>query len=136
MRQPGVLQLSSTSFEQVLLASDDGGANFTVTPLPAQNGQTVAVTFSDGSHGVLLTNDGHVWRTSDGGATWQGNTLPHFVSSAGRITSYGYSAVDSPDGTNIWVTGDVGYGFVRAGFIEHSADGGATWTVQLLGNGA
>jgi len=57
------------------------------------------------------------------------------VSSAGRITSYGYRAVESPDGTNIWVTGAVFYGFTEAGFIEHSADGGATWTVQLLGSG-
>ena len=57
------------------------------------------------------------------------------MSSAGRITSYGYRAVESPDGTNIWVTGDVLYGFPAAGFIEHSADGGATWTVQLLGSG-
>jgi photosystem II stability/assembly factor-like uncharacterized protein len=135
MRQPGVLQLSSTSFEQVLIASDDGGATFTETPLPAQNGQIAALTFSDGSHGVLLTSDGHVWRTTDGGATWQGNTLPRFVSSAGQITSYGYRAIESPDGTNIWVTGSVMYGFIQAGFIERSADGGATWTVQLLGSG-
>jgi len=135
MRQPGVLTISSTSVEQVLIASDDGGATFSVTPFPVQNGQIVALTFSDSSHGVLLTTDGHVWRTTDGGATWQGNTLPRFVSSAGRITSYGYRAVESPDGTNIWVTGAVFYGFTEAGFIEHSADGGATWTVQLLGSG-
>ena len=107
-------------------------------PLPVQNTtdvQTDAVTFSDGSHGVLLTTDGQVWRTSDAGATWQGGPLPRFVSSAGRITSYGYAAIDSPDGTKIWVTGNVFYGFNLAGFIEYSADGGATWTVQLLGSG-
>jgi hypothetical protein len=57
------------------------------------------------------------------------------VSSAGRINVYGYEAIDSPDGTKIWVTGDVFYGFILNGFIEYSADGGATWTVQLLGNG-
>lgn len=138
MRQPGVLMISSTSVEQVLIASDDGGATFTVTPLPVQNTQnvqTAAVTFSDSSHGVLLTTDGQVWRTSDAGATWQGGPLPRFVSSTGRITSYGYGAIDSPDGTKIWVTGDVFYGFNLAGFIEYSADGGATWTVQLLGSG-
>jgi hypothetical protein len=138
MRQPGTLMISSTSVEQVLIASDDGGATFTFTPLPVQNTQNVqthAVTFSDGSHGVLLTTDGQVWRTSDAGATWQGGPLPRFVSSAGRINVYGYEAIDSPDGTKIWVTGDVFYGFILNGFIEYSADGGATWTVQLLGNG-
>jgi photosystem II stability/assembly factor-like uncharacterized protein len=138
MRQPGTLMISSTSVEQVLIASDDGGATFTVTTLPVQNTinvQTDAVTFSDGAHGVLLTTDGQVWRTSDAGATWQGGPLPRFVSSAGRITSYGYAAIESPDGTKIWVTGDVFYGFNLAGFIEYSADGGATWTVQLLGSG-
>jgi photosystem II stability/assembly factor-like uncharacterized protein len=138
MRQPGTLMIGSTSVEQVLIASDDGGATFTFTPLPVQNTQNVqthAVTFSDGSHGVLLTTDGQVWRTSDAGATWQGGPLPRFVSSAGRINVYGYEAIDSPDGTKIWVTGDVFYGFILNGFIEYSADGGATWTVQLLGNG-
>jgi photosystem II stability/assembly factor-like uncharacterized protein len=138
MRQPGTLMISSTSVEQVLIASDDGGATFTFTPLPVQNTQNVqthAVTFSDGSHGVLLTTDGQVWRTSDAGATWQGGPLPRFVSSAGQINVYGYEAIDSPDGTKIWVTGDVFYGFILNGFIEYSADGGATWTVQLLGNG-
>jgi photosystem II stability/assembly factor-like uncharacterized protein len=138
MRQPGVRLISPTSVEQVLIASDDGGATFTVTTLPVQNTinvQTDAVTFSDGSHGVLLTTDGQAWRTSNAGATWQGGPLPRFVSSAGRITSYGYAAIESPDGTNIWVTGNVFYGFNLAGFIEYSADGGATWKVQLLGSG-
>ena len=136
VRQLGVVKVSSTLFEQVLVSSDDGGSSFSITPLPAQNAQIPEVTFSDSTHGVFVTGDGHVWRTNDGGATWQDNTVPRFASSAGRITSYGYEAVASPDGTNIWVTGGVSYGFPEAGFIEKSSDGGATWTVQLLGSGA
>jgi hypothetical protein len=48
--------------------------------------------------------------------------------------------MSSTDGTNVWVVGSLVFGpnnlsLQTAGFIEHSADGGATWTVQLLGNG-
>ncbi|HEV2415665.1 MAG TPA: fibronectin type III domain-containing protein [Candidatus Dormibacteraeota bacterium] len=136
VRQLAVVNVNPTLFEQVLVSSDDGGASFSITPLPAQNVQIADVTFSDSTHAVFVTSDGHVWRTTDDGATWQGNTLPRFASSAGRITSYQYDAVASPDGTNIWVTGSVFYGFTEAGFIEKSSDGGATWTVQLLGSGA
>lgn len=136
VRQEGVVQVTSTSFEQVLVSSEDGGGSFSITPLPAQNVQIAAVTFSDGAHGVFVTGDGHVFRTTDGGSTWQGSALPRFASTAGHITSYSYQAVASPDGTNIWITGGVSYGLAAGGFIEMSSNGGSTWIVQLLGSGA
>lgn len=139
IRQLGVVKVSSTTFQRVLVSSEDAGASFSVTPLPAlnQGAQAQALEFSDSAHGAFVTSDGHVVRTTDAGATWQDTALPRFASSAGRITSYGYAAIASPDGTHVWVVGSVLYGNVgEGGFIEGSGDAGATWTVQLLGSGA
>ncbi|TMB93957.1 MAG: choice-of-anchor D domain-containing protein [Chloroflexi bacterium] len=99
------------------------------------------LVFTDPTHGILVGSDGSIWRTADEGATWsEVGTMPKFLSSAGKIQSYTYTRMSSPDGTNVWVVGTVVFGpnnlsLQTAGFIEHSADGGATWTVQLLGNG-
>ncbi len=63
------------------------------------------------------------------------------LSSAGKIQTYTYTRMSGTDGTNVWVVGFVllgpsNFSLQTAGFIEHSADGGANWRVQLLGNGS
>jgi len=139
MRTLAVLQ--DTPFERhiYLMSTEDGGGTFSFNLSP-QFGAADLV-FTDPTHGIMVGNDGSVWRTADEGATWsEVGTLPKFLSSAGKVQSYTYTRMTSTDGTNVWVVGTVVFGpnnlsLQTAGFIEHSADGGATWTVQLLGNG-
>jgi photosystem II stability/assembly factor-like uncharacterized protein len=122
-----------------LISTDDGGGTFSFTLSPQVG--AADLVFADPTHGILVGIDGSVWRTADRGATWsEVGTLPMFLSSAGKIQTYTYTRMFSTDGTNVWVVGFVLFGasnfsLQAAGFIEHSADGGATWTVQLLGNG-
>ena len=139
MRTSALLQDTPFVSHLYLMSTDDGGGTFSFNLSP-QIGSADLV-FTDPTHGLLLGNDGSVWRTGDQGATWSDvGTLPKFLSSAGKIQSYTYTRMFSTDGTNVWVVGFVLFGpsnfsLLTAGFIEHSADGGATWTVQLLGNG-
>jgi photosystem II stability/assembly factor-like uncharacterized protein len=139
MRTVALLQDTPFVSHIYLMSTDDGGGTFSFNLSP-QIGAADLV-FTDPTHGILVGNDGSVWRTADEGATWsEVGTLPKFLSSAGKIQSYTYTRMSSTDGTNIWVVGAVLFGpnnfsLQTAGFIEHSADGGATWTVQLLGNG-
>jgi hypothetical protein len=68
----------------------------------------------------------------------QAGTLPKFQSQSGTISEIVYIRIEATDANNIWVVGAGIYfsvPFGSAGFVEHSSDGGATWTVQLLGDG-
>jgi photosystem II stability/assembly factor-like uncharacterized protein len=138
MRTVALLQDTPFVSHNYLMSTNDGGGTFSFNLAPQIS--PADLVFTDPTHGLLLGNDGSVWRTGDEGATWSDvGTLPKFLSSAGKIQTYTYTRM-STDGTNAWVVGFVLFGpsnfsLLTAGFIEHSADGGATWTVQLLGNG-
>jgi photosystem II stability/assembly factor-like uncharacterized protein len=140
MRTVALLQDTPFVRHSYLVSTDDGGGTFSFTLSPQVS--AADMIFTDPTHGILLGSDGSVWRTADDGATWsEAGTLPKFLSSAGKIQTYTYNRMSSPDGTNVWVVGFILFGpsnfsLQTAGFIEHSADGGATWTVQLLGNGS
>ena len=139
MRTLALLQDTPFDKHVYLASTDDGGGTFSFKLMPQLG--AADLVFTDPTHGILVGNDGSVWRTGDEGATWsEMGTLPKFLSSAGKIQSYTYTRMFSTDGTNVWVVGAVVFGpsnfsLLSGGFIEHSADGGATWTVQLLGNG-
>jgi hypothetical protein len=137
LRIPVVNRLSPFSAESDLAVTNDSGASFTLLPLPAFS--IADAQFLDASNGIYVSNDGGVFRTADAGVSWvQVAALPQFQSSAGPIQFITYVRVDAADPNNIWLVGRISYAppkNVQAGFIEHSSDGGATWTVQLLGDG-
>jgi hypothetical protein len=139
MRTLALVQDTPLVSHSYLISTDDGGGTFSFTLSPQVG--AADLVFADPTHGILVGIDGSVWRTADRGATWsEVGTLPMFLSSAGKIQTYTYTRMFSTDGTNVWVVGFVLFGasnfsLQAAGFIEHSADGGVTWTVQLLGNG-
>ncbi len=133
------LQVDPHTANQVLISSDDGGATFNFPVLPGGVfGGAVDIQFRDGAHGVMVGFDGRLWRTDDGGNNWVlAGTLPSVQDPSGSISFIRYSRVEAPDANNIWVVGVVIYGGGNqtAGLVEKSSDGGATWTVQLLGDG-
>jgi hypothetical protein len=139
MRATATLVVNPNNFEQVLISSNDGGATFTFPLLPGPNTPPFDIEFTDAANGVMLATDGTVWRTADGGSSWvQAGTLPKFQSQSGTISEIVYIRIEATDANNIWVVGAGIYfsvPFGSAGFVEHSSDGGATWTVQLLGDG-
>jgi photosystem II stability/assembly factor-like uncharacterized protein len=89
-----------------------------------------SLSFVDAMHGFLGAWDPNhsptIYRTSDGGGTWSGATLPDppgFVTQggvylrAGRVKAFG--------GTLLV---DASWGGQRAEYVFRSADGGASWT--------
>jgi len=58
----------------VLFHSGDGGQNWSkrmlYSPSGVETGAIVSVRFSDALHGVITTDQGSRWNTSDGGVTW------------------------------------------------------------------
>jgi photosystem II stability/assembly factor-like uncharacterized protein len=137
LRIPVVNQTSPFSAESDLAVTNDSGASFTLLPLPAFS--IADAQFSDASNGIYVSYDGGVFRTADAGVSWvQVAALPQFQSSAGPIEFLTYVRVDAADPNNIWLVGRIFYAPPKnagAGFIEHSSDGGATWTFQWLGDG-
>jgi hypothetical protein len=137
LRIPVLVELSPFNVEADLAVTNDSGASFTFLPLPAFS--VADLQFSDASNAIYLSNDGGVFRTADAGASWvQVATLPPFQSSAGPFQFTTYVRVDAADANNIWLVGWISYlppTNAGAGFIEHSSDGGATWTFQWLGDG-
>jgi Photosynthesis system II assembly factor YCF48/Putative zinc-finger len=53
-----------------LFHSSDGGQNWSKQPLAAEAGTIVSIRFSDAVHGIVNTDAGARWSTSDGGVTW------------------------------------------------------------------
>lgn len=92
------------------------------------------LSFIDAAHGFLAAwDDNHrptIYRTSDGGRTWEGATLPDppgfvtqtggFSLRAGLVRAFGTTLLVPAFGTNAQTQQSVGYVF-------QSTDGGATW---------
>ena len=57
-----------------LFHSADGGQTWKAVsleaPSGAETGTITSIRFSDAQHGVVVTDNGKRWSTSDGGATW------------------------------------------------------------------
>ncbi|MBI4079668.1 hypothetical protein HY414_00360 [Candidatus Kaiserbacteria bacterium] len=58
------------------------------------------IHFANAAIGFMVGTNGKVWKTINAGASWSLLTTPASLNTL--------SAVDSPDGTNVWVGGDVG----------------------------
>ena len=142
IRMEGALQIDPNNTIQVLLSSDDGGVTFTTSgQLPGPVGIPHDIQFIDPSNGFMIGSDNELWRTSDAGSTWVLlGTPPPFQIPGAIGVKFTYSHVDAIDPNNIWIVGNVQYFANNAihfpGIVRHSSDGGATWTTQLLGDGA
>ena len=149
----------------------DGGAWWEETHVPVETGNLSDIDFADASTGWTVVDgttgpgNGRVYKTSNGGLTWQnqglldsgrlggvealdastviavGSYFPVIMRSAdggqtwdyrqheffcANACGYAWYGIDSPDGQNVWVTGE-------KGIILHSADRGLTWTTQRTG---
>ncbi len=101
--------------QETVLATTNGGADWNLVVKRAmKDGNELCVR--DARH-IWAANDSHITWTTNGGATWE------------SFTTWDYTMdVVTPDGTNIWAVRNNYDG----GSIYHSADGGTTWTTQLV----
>jgi photosystem II stability/assembly factor-like uncharacterized protein len=108
------------SAQFVLLRTTDGGStwyHFTNEPVgtTGEAGWNNSFSWSDPRHGWFGTNVSRVWRTSDGGATWQN-------AASGASASFAVAFRDS-------MTGVVGH---NDGVVGRSTDGGLSWSTVVL----
>jgi photosystem II stability/assembly factor-like uncharacterized protein len=103
----------------------DGGNTWSPLSVPGESSWWVSAPgFADALNGWLVGQDyaetsGQIMRTSDNGRTWQ-QQAQSAISSAG-ITQV--NAIDAVSTSIAWAVCDGGY-------VLHTADGGATWTVE------
>ncbi|MBI5824858.1 MAG: hypothetical protein HZB18_12580 [Chloroflexi bacterium] len=112
--------------ETEIVSTNDGGVTwYNVTPPSLTDvGQSVFTDFLDESHAWVQTvdpnnypNGGTLYRTSDGGLTWESFATPF---SAGDI--------EFVDANNGWIMADLGVGAgSMAVSVFQTKDGGATW---------
>ena len=113
----------------------DGGAHWTRQTLPAnasllnridfidaQRGWAVGVKFTGNDQYGQPQHAGVVYRTADGGQTWQ-----EFYSPGADIVLNGVEWIDAYHG---WVVGFPTLSSMSGGFTFHTADGGQTWASQ------
>lgn len=125
-----------------IIHTADGGQSWT-QQLVDTTAEFLGVAFADANHGWAVATtpttyddffeeytdwDAALWATSDGGQSWQQQTLPDEASILRDV-----DVVDAQTG---WAVGvkragvDDFSNVEHAGVIYHSADGGATWTEQ------
>ncbi len=117
------------------------------------------VFFTNPSTGIIVSDGGMIFRTTNGGATWIGNFVsPNYASlngirfvdaNTGFIVGYGGTILKTTDGGNSWTPqtsgtnsqlravsfSDANNGTVvgEAGIILRTTNGGTTWTQQSSG---
>jgi photosystem II stability/assembly factor-like uncharacterized protein len=123
----------------ILVITDDGGATFREVTLPAA---AVDLQFRDANNGLMINSNypRTAFVTTDGGQTWAptpGSPPANLRDRYGNLIGAYYRWVDNVDATHFWAAGQVVYGdgSPTGGFILNSSDAGATWVVQLLGDG-
>jgi photosystem II stability/assembly factor-like uncharacterized protein len=79
--------------------------------------QLNSVSFYDTLNGVVVGNYGTIWKTTDGGNTWQ----QQVSNTTQQLNSVYFLSVDE------------GYVAGNSGTILHTTDGGATWTSEISG---
>ncbi len=125
-----------------IVHTTDGGQSWTQQVVDT-TAEFTGVAFADANHGWAVTTtptayddffeeytdwDAAVWYTSDGGQSWQRQTLPDTASILHNV-----EFVDTQNGWAVGVkrAGEDKYGRLEhAGVVYHTADGGETWTEQ------
>ena len=127
---PGIAWIAGA--DSNLLTTDDGGASWRRPLTPPDD--LFCVEFLDpqrgwaGGGGPYGEGEGVVWRTTDGGRSWESASLPSW----GRVRD-----IDFVDATTGWaVTEDWGVdGDYAQGAVLGTRDGGATWELQATAPG-
>ncbi|HKD37536.1 MAG TPA: sialidase family protein [Pirellulales bacterium] len=95
----------------------------------AVSGGGLVITAVDGRQGHGKDEDLHAWRSTDGGATWQGPVTINGETASAREGLHHLAA--SPDGTLYCVWLDLRVKGTRL-YGAYSTDGGTVWTERLL----
>ncbi|HEY1450154.1 MAG TPA: hypothetical protein VGF47_04315 [Solirubrobacteraceae bacterium] len=127
--------VGSTAFaygQRALVRSSNGGASWNAIRLPQTNkkghSSTVirSVSFVSASVGLLLDEQGRLWRTRNGGGSWS-EMLSTGTSSA--------SGVAFADPQHAFLTLPRFGSDTTDAYVLHTADGGATWHPQVIAAG-
>jgi photosystem II stability/assembly factor-like uncharacterized protein len=100
-----------------LAASTRRSAAIERLPLAALRQNLFATCFVSDQEGFMVGDLARIFRTTDGGQTWEFSQTPNKLS---------FVALSCPDKTHLWAAG-------QAGEIAFSGDGGATWQRQTSG---
>lgn len=104
----------------VLLATEDGGRHWTGQPLP-ETGWVRSIWFEPAGHGWLLSQK-QLWRTQDGGQSWQPQDPPPGMRQYGGsfyATDMLHLVVIGHDSQSRWL-------------IAQTTDGGENWSQNLV----
>jgi photosystem II stability/assembly factor-like uncharacterized protein len=111
---------------RALRASADGGQSWSKVRLPARKTKIQDADFVDRSSGYLLTTDGRVFRTTNGGRKWRESvsvgTGRGFDLSFSSADS-GYLSLDLEGPTSLYGGG---------GVVLRTTNGGGSWQPQLM----
>lgn len=114
-----------------LMQSDNGGTTW--TPVAGRQTKETAACFSSARVGYVVDSSGALYRSRDGGASWS------IVERAPRPVEgfIGPWSELSCDGSNVWLGLQLSCAAACGGAspyrVEHSADGGATWSTRQGG---
>jgi photosystem II stability/assembly factor-like uncharacterized protein len=152
MANDGVTILVGTTKGAFLISGDQGRSGWTVSG-PHCDGWPINHVIGDARTGTLWAGGGGdwsgagVWRSGDGGATWQlsrmtrGKLDDWAASDPDFATQIGWSAADLPFGdgfSQVWSLAQVGealYAGTKPARLLKSVDGGETWAeVDSLAN--
>lgn len=117
---PVLFARSSTA----LWRSSDRGATWRAVPGPVRRARYRAIDFTSERQGFVLLTNGRMFSTSDGGRAW--TELRGVGSSAARDIAFG-------DARNGYLTLPSWGAGPRGGWVLRTADGGASWRPQLIG---
>lgn len=146
----GFLTRGTTSFRR----TTDRGATWTSSNLPFSASRTVL--FTDQNDGLAFSTFGHLYRSTDGGATWSpaaGHPAADMYQTYFLDANTGYAVGDgelvlrTTNGGATWVqrrytgsqfsyesvffiTAETGWAAGEGGIISKTTDGGMTWTPQ------